>query len=58
MWLYVFRNMEAGRDPSLVHSYLHPVSTTLFIYTMLRSTFVTLHNHGVNGEARIIRWMN
>ena len=27
---------------------LHPVSTTLFIYTMLRSTFVTLHNDGVN----------
>ncbi len=27
---------------------LHPVSTTLFIYTMLRSTFVTLRNHGVN----------
>jgi glycosyltransferase involved in cell wall biosynthesis len=28
--------------------FLHPVSTTLFIYTMLRSTFVTLHNDGVN----------
>ena len=28
--------------------FLHPLSTTLFIYTMLRSTFVTLHNHGVN----------
>lgn len=26
---------------------LHPVSTTLFIYTMLRSTFVTLWNDGV-----------
>jgi hypothetical protein len=28
--------------------FLHPVSTSLFIYTMLRSTFVTLHNDGVN----------
>ncbi len=28
--------------------FLHPVSTTLFIYTMLRSTFITLHNDGVN----------
>src|SRR6266496_1226884 len=28
--------------------FLHPVSTTLFIYTMLRSTFVTLRNDGVN----------
>jgi len=28
--------------------FLHPVSTTLFIYTMLRSTYVTLHNDGVN----------
>lgn len=28
--------------------FLHPVSTTLFIYTMLRSTFVTLHNDGVD----------
>jgi GT2 family glycosyltransferase len=27
--------------------FLHPVSTTLFIYTMLRSTFVTLWNGGV-----------
>ena len=26
---------------------LHPVSTILFIYTMLKSTFVTLHNGGV-----------
>jgi len=26
---------------------LHPVSTTLFIYTMLRSTFVTLWHGGV-----------
>jgi len=28
--------------------FLHPVSTTLFIYTMLRSMYVTLHNDGVN----------
>lgn len=28
--------------------FLHPVSTTLFIYTMLRSTFVTLRDDGVN----------
>jgi hypothetical protein len=27
--------------------FLHPVSTTLFIYTMLRSTFLTLWNGGV-----------
>jgi hypothetical protein len=27
--------------------FLHPVSTVLFIYTMLRSTFVTLWNGGV-----------
>ena len=27
--------------------FLHPVSTTLFIYTMLRSTFVTLSQGGV-----------
>jgi len=27
--------------------FLHPVSTVLFIYTMLRSTFVTLWNDGV-----------
>ena len=26
---------------------LHPVSTILFIYTMLKSTFVTLHKGGV-----------
>jgi hypothetical protein len=26
---------------------LHPVSTLLFIYTMLKSTIVTLHNGGV-----------
>lgn len=27
--------------------FLHPISTTLFIYTMLRSTFLTLWNGGV-----------
>ena len=27
--------------------FLHPISTTLFIYTMLRSTFLTLWNDGV-----------
>jgi len=26
---------------------LHPVSTTLFIYTLLRSTFLTLWNQGI-----------
>src|SRR5258708_17664036 len=31
--------------------FLHPVSTTLFIYTMLRSTFVTLSQGGVMWRA-------
>ena len=43
--IYVGISLRSSVPP--YYFFLHPVSTTLFIYTLLRSTFLTLWNDGI-----------
>ena len=43
--IYVGISLRSSVAP--YYFFLHPVSTTLFIYTLLRSTFLTLWNDGI-----------
>jgi glycosyltransferase involved in cell wall biosynthesis len=44
--IYVGISLRSSVPP--YYFFLHPVSTTLFIYTLLRSTFLTLWNDGID----------
>ncbi len=43
----IYVGMSSKSDIPPYYFVLHPISTTLFVYTMLRSTFLTLSRGGV-----------
>jgi hypothetical protein len=43
----IYVGMSRKSDIPPYYFLLHPLSTTLFVYTMLRSTFLTLARGGV-----------
>jgi hypothetical protein len=43
--IYIGMSLRSSVPP--YYFFLHPISTALFIYTLLRSTFLTLWNNGI-----------
>jgi glycosyltransferase involved in cell wall biosynthesis len=51
----IYAGMSTKSDIPPYYFLLHPVSTALFVYTMLRSTFLTLGRGGINWRGTFYR---